>query len=1168
MSNAGHISSLTPTHIGKGEKSYLPVDRLRESLKDNSIHNIALTGPFGSGKSSVIRTLVDEERENYHFLEISLATLDVKKEKKSKADAEVLSKKIELGILQQLVYREKDSTLPYSRFRRIHFFENDEVTRYVIMIILAVVCFAIAFEPSWLKIDSFCKQFRLGEWKIFFDAAAVFYLLVFFWIFLHWVIEKYWGSKFSKLNLTDGEIEVKESGSIFNEHLEEIMYFFQATKYEVVVLEDLDRFDNSDVFLKLRELNYLLNHTKVMNNRKIVFIYAVKDDLFNDTSRTKFFDYIVPVIPIMNMSNASGLLKNELLDMGYSDISDEDLEDIAGFIDDMRILHNIANEYHQYREQLMGESNRLKPEKLLALIVYKNYFPDEFSLMHQQKGRIMAFINQKGDYIEYARMKVLAKQREIIENNYQVKVANSHLKMKDLRTLYVYSYRRAINDQDFDKFVIDGNTYDDDAIIDNDELFEKLIAQDSVHYKKRRSYQTYTHTIDFKGLEKRVSETPYKTRKNVIQDEVGEIDTLMGEIQNRDEELNTYTISKLMMQFPINEVALFKDLNLKPMEELFLMRGYISEDYYDYISYFYSGMITENDQQLLLEMKLGRKLEFRRKIDKIDNFMQKLPSYVYTTESVLNLQVVDWLARHHEEKKLVLVVNQIRASQHTLRFLVVFNREKWQYRDEVNRIYMHHYHDQAWTALTQCDILEDKNVLRAIWFRWAASKDITRVQREWLNENYGFVSGHVNEIGLTKAGEIMADSKVTALDNVSPQLLDSALMFSNYVINERNLLVICSYKTGHDIDKKDLTYAKLLEINSPEFKSYITANMNRVVKLLMNTSEEPINTQVDIINNGNVEEKVCLDYISKQTLMVERIEDVIIESRIKPLYQSDSVLPTWGNVCFYLNKYGGEDILYAYIRRHVYVLISLKLDLDEDAKFLLYKNLLLSNGLEMDVYKKLVTYFDYTIDDSVIDDMDEVEQERLAIMLSKRKIAYSKRMREWFFNKPLYSEYMLFHKDKLLKDYDQVEYNHELALGIMDSRQIKVGQKLRFIPYFPAILIMASIPLANKLCHFLKNRDLKLSHNQVLSIIDKCNVESDRVLYAALNIQNNSTDLEYVKNILKALGGQFKLLVENGNPKFEKNNHNIKIISVLEEIDYISSKKEQTDYIRVYTKNK
>ena len=1161
--------SLTPIHIDRKEKSYLPVERLRDALKDDCIHNIALTGPFGSGKSSVIRTLVDEECDNYHFLEISLATLDIKKGVKSRIDEEILSKRIELGILQQLVYREKDSTLPYSRFRRIHFFEkDDEVTRYVIMTLLAVFCYAIAFEPVWLRIDSLYEMFNFGGWNVFFDLAALLYLIVFFWTLLEWAIKKYWGSKFSKLNLTGGEIEVKESGSIFNEHLEEIMYYFQATKYDVVILEDLDRFDNPEVFLKLRELNYLLNHSEVTKKRKIVFVYAVKDDLFKDTSRTKFFDYIVPVIPIMNMSNASDLLKSELQKMGYTDINDEDMEDIAGFIDDMRILHNIANEYQQYREQLMGESRRLSATKLLASIVYKNYFPDEFALLHHQKGRIADFIGRKKDYIEYVRKIRLSKEREIAQNEHNTMVANSHLKMKDLRTLYVYAYRMAINDTEFDKFIIDGKKYDDYAIIDSNELFEKFISNDLVHYGRRRFTPTSSQTIKFNELEKRVSDTPYKVRKAAIMDEVDDIGTLMDEIQKKDEELNTYTLEKLMLQYPIADIDMFENLRLKPMEELFLMRGYIAEDFYDYISYFYSGMITDGDQQLLLEMKLGRRLDLSRKIDKIDNFMQKLPNYVYSTESILNLDVVDWLARHHENRKLVLVVDRIRASLSGIKFLVVFNREKWQYRDEVNKIYMHRYADMAWSNLTQFDIVEDKKTLLAIWFRWATLKDIGEIQRTWLNENYGFISGHIREIGINKAVEVLVDSKVTALDNVSPELLDKAIMMDSYAVNLNNLMVIYNYKSGNQIEAKELTYAKLKEIKSSYFQKYITSNIGTVIDSLKETTKESVAAQVEIINNKTIDDNVCLNYISNQTLLIEDVNDIVVEERIKPLYRSNSVLPTWENVYFYFSKYGGDSLIYGFIQRHVYVLISKTNNMDDEKKNLLFKNIVLNNSVRFEEYKKLAIYFDNIIDDSCIGDLEGIEQERLEFLISHGKMTYGKKLREFFYDKPLYSKYIFSHKKVFLDNYNEVDYNLDLALQILESNQLTLGQKLMIIPYFNDSIISGSTLLANRLCHMIKKRTLSLSRAQMLTIIKHCNMEYDRVTYAATIIQKNSNDEKLIYDILNALGGNFKLLTENGNPKFERNEYNVKLIDILDSIGFISSKKEMSDSIRVYSKTK
>lgn len=87
--------------------------------------------------------------------------------------------------------------------------------------------------------------------------------------------------------MKDGEIEVVEDNSIFNKHLDEVLYFFQVTDYNVVIIEDLDRFGTSDIFLKLRELNQLINESKIVN-RHITFVYAIKDDVFRDEERTKF----------------------------------------------------------------------------------------------------------------------------------------------------------------------------------------------------------------------------------------------------------------------------------------------------------------------------------------------------------------------------------------------------------------------------------------------------------------------------------------------------------------------------------------------------------------------------------------------------------------------------------------------------------------------------------------------------------------------------------------------------------------------------------------------------------------------------------------------------------------------------------------------------------------
>ena len=160
------------------------------------------------------------------------------------------------------------------------------------------------------------------------DILSVLYMLFGISVCIRKILSAFCGYQLSRFNLKDGEVELKEA-SIFNKHLDEIIYFFQRTKYDVVIIEDLDRFNTSDIYLKLRELNQLINESKEIG-RHIVFIYAVKDDVFKDEQRAKFFDYITTVIPIINPSNSKDKLKEALRLRGYEDIADDDLQRYDG----------------------------------------------------------------------------------------------------------------------------------------------------------------------------------------------------------------------------------------------------------------------------------------------------------------------------------------------------------------------------------------------------------------------------------------------------------------------------------------------------------------------------------------------------------------------------------------------------------------------------------------------------------------------------------------------------------------------------------------------------------------------------------------------------------------------------------------------------------------------
>ena len=1164
-------TSLTPILIEKGTKPYLSVEKLRHCLQDDDIRNVALTGPFGSGKSSVVRTLMEEDGGEHSFLDISLATLDIKKKKigpTTRVENDDLNKKIEFSILQQLVYREKGSTLRNSRFRRIPHFEGDEVTQIVLVTLLAVLAIAIAFEPTFLKIDTLCKLFNFGDINVCFDFLAMGYLFWFGWVVLHWLVEKYWGSKFSKLNIINGEIEVKESGSIFNEHLEEIVYFFQATKYDVVIIEDLDRFESPDIFLKLRELNYLLNKSKVTGNRKIVFVYCVKDDLFSDASRTKFFDYIIPVIPVMNPSNAGDLLKGKLEALGYHDIDDDSMMDIASFINDMRLLLNIVNEYQQYREQLMGAGTHLSAAKLLAIIVYKNYYPDQFSLMHQEKGRICNCFDKKPEFIKYAKEQKIAQRKDKITKDYQDKQDSSHLKLKELRTLYVFAYWEKIQDVQFRWLIIDGISYTPAQVADNDDLFNKLISQSTVTYKRHNSQYNYTQEIPFKDIETQLSSTSYKQRKKVILDEVGDIDSTLLSIQREEETVNNYTLQQLMMQIQIEHTEDFKALGLTPMEHLFLFRGYISEDYYDYISYFYSGFISENDRKLMLEIKLNQKPAYDRQIEHIENFMHKLPGYVYNTDSILNLQVIDWLAGEiNERKRLEMVVRRMRGSRQNLKVLAAINSENWQYRDLISQIFLNNYEGQAWRDFGTVMEPDVKAVLRKVWLRNVTK--IGDIQKEWLSENYGFVSGNIDFIGFEKTLALLEGVVVKQLDDEHPGLTEKIICNNAYEINANNLTVIFNHYHATDAPKDHLNYAMIKSIPNEQFQAYVHADINQTVKSLSkHGANEPANMMLELTNNDSLEVNTWYEYIALQSDKIADTALVKDDRRFTALYKADRVIPVWKNVFAYIERLEVDDTLIKYIERNIEDVEKTEFDFGVNNRKAVFRALVLTNTLPMELYKRVAAHIPEKIEDADIQYMDELKNDRIDYLLNHGLFTYSDDMRGWMLQNPCYADYIMKFRRQMMRNYEHIVYTAELALRIMIQRGFSDDERMKFIPLFPAEEYGKSTELAGCVCELLTRYELNLDLDQVLAIIQNTRNEKIRVMYAAYTIEKNLADAAIVHDILKALGGKYNEMNTTLNPLFDKTEYNEYLIDLLERGGYLSStdKVKTPGKIRVYTR--
>ena len=410
--NARKLKPLHPCYNPEQHRMY--VDALNDSVQQDEVTNIALSGPYGVGKSSILQGF-REEHPGAIF--ISLSTLGFSKSvgpntsKLAEGSISPQTNQIQKEIVKQLLYRRRPSSLPASRFKRIQKPDWKHLLA-ISMLIAFALTIVIAAIGGFSKMPKICDS----AWREFGVKFVSLWLLL---SLATWLASKYLQGVVHLDKFTAGPATLTLSGSdnsdgnsYFDRYLDEIIYFFEMSTYRIVVFEDIDRFGNWEIFEELRELNTLLNNAEQLQDKKsesdknkIVFIYAMKDSIFEpqavaDTdevakdnqdraiqeiqkaNRTKFFDVIIPVVPFVTHRSARDLIRKELNGVSPK-VSGELIGRLAKYVPDFRLLRSVCNEYMIYAQFILGDDNlKLEPDKLFALMLYKSVHLKDFERIH------------------------------------------------------------------------------------------------------------------------------------------------------------------------------------------------------------------------------------------------------------------------------------------------------------------------------------------------------------------------------------------------------------------------------------------------------------------------------------------------------------------------------------------------------------------------------------------------------------------------------------------------------------------------------------------------------------------------------------------------------------------------------------------------------------------
>lgn len=1177
--------SLQPKRINPGEKAYQSVRDIEERLQKGDATNIALTGPYGSGKSSILITL-KEDFPQHHYLNISLATLKPSKTEKDNSGDETaagvvdeelsklnLDRLIEYSILQQLIYKEKQDVLPNSRFKRIFHLSGKRVCEITVAIILAVLATVIVFEPNFLRVEWLCKLFGKVWMNISGDSISIIYLLWFAYKAMSMIVPAVSNSRLNKLNLKDGEIEIVENTSIFNKHLDEILYFFEKTDYNVVMLEDLDRFESTDIFLKLRELNLLLNESKVIE-RKIFFVYAVRDDMFKDAERVKCFDYITTVIPVINRSNAKDQLKEELRKRGVTEISDYHLQELGFFLYDMRLLKNIANEYVLYREKV---SKGISSEKLLGMIVYKNYHPKDFADLHDCKGVVYQLLNLKETFVS-AKIAEIEEENKRKREQQELHLKERHLKETELRRIYLESYRERMIST-MQNIKVGDNSYSVKDIAANEKLFEKLISNKSVKYTYietnngyyRGRAQQSTADISFSDIEQSVNPSmTYRERLAGIRTTYEDLNNATYE-DIKKEDIRSQTLSQIMSSIDYGSSKEYQALEVPKLIEYLVVRGYIDENYYDYISYFYGNFIDARDWDFVLDMKLNKTHPYDYHINNAESCVKEIPGFVFRKHAILNIDLLNYLAAHapeRENQKRLRVILRTAIENKKYDFLAEYY-QKGNQQDVVFEL-LYDQHKNLWSVFEKND--DAKQSLKLSWYKYAEKEQSCDGSRLWLNSHYSFITDHLLDIEDEQWSLLIREGKYefVELDGTSRNILKTVAEKNAYALSRHNVETLVSCLL--DMNLEAVSYRLVCETEHKTLIDRVEDNLGQCMKEVFAAPEAEKESEDAILGmllSTQATENEKIAYLLKQQnkINLEKAE----QNDIKILaLKCDVVEPSWENVVHYMNEVSekmADEPIIKFVNKHASELSMQRIDkfVKEDVHNLMAQ-FVSADNLSFEAFTKIVEcFYKWHYENGV----PAIEERRVMVLNEKGMVYFTTMNTESIieqYSASMVIAYLLKHKREWLKQPENVAYGTDVAIGLMKS-SLTMGEKTTLIPCFDQDVVNSE--LADEIIMILSKQEIKLDVNFLLKVMTLTKLSGERLRVLNYTLEKNSFDEEMITSFIKTLHFPYKYIAEKGKkPEISNDDESWKLVRLLKEKDYISSYSETKKGIRVNTKLK
>lgn len=842
------------------------------------------------------------------------------------------------------------------------------------------------------------------------------------------------------------------------------------------------------------------------------------------------------------------------------------LREVSRYLNDLRLIQNIFNEYAIYIANLETDGeNLLDANKLLAILIYKNFYPRDFEHLHRGIGNLATILNYQDKLIALGENRCRAELTDL-EEKLEAAELQTPSDLRELRQIYAMAliekiplnfYRVSLTNS--------GPWIASPNLVDHDSFQEFIEASYLLchHFNNGQQRQ-----LDNSKLQSEVhSQKSYTQREEEIEHKAS---------NNKNEMLRK--IHNLKLEIAKLRTTRLKELlrlNANHMHDIFetfgengelarflVLEGYIDDTYYQYTSLFHSGRLSPHDNKFLIQIRAFITPEPDFSIDNPKEVIAAMRDEDFRQSYTLNIKLVD-----------ALLSNPSRYADQTQKFFEYLSSEFDSCEDFFASYYTNGHHVDAlvsklaneWKGLVPSVIASPNNISHVSQL----IKNLPEASLVKIAEDFGelrdFTSKSLPEI-LINLGKIEpqriaclgVEVEDLAAIKEHPEIVRFMFKKELFKLSISNLEYIYQTIFG-EADLKPMQVKNFTTIRSldnavlmkrvmRDFETYFAD----VLLGLDENCEEEAPAILSIIQHETINQDKLRSFLIRQTTSLPTLKGVPKKS-LEMLFELNIIEPSWANCLDFIKEEEFKaNSLTQYLDQDVVRSVILQQPIPNEPDFLQLRQFLLNaNSLTDIAYRKYIQ----ALPKPFKMPPEELEPCKLRILIDEEKITFSEQSFDAFIdNRDLQVLFVANNINAYLENTDSFDLDDDFLEDLLRS-EIDDEAKICIVQLMNLKELVGLPDRAALIGPIIQKTNIELFNFEsdiVKSLIE--NSEPIETQVSLLNQTHKHLDDNEVFEILAKLPKPFSdIQIGHKTPKLDNNPENLKLVEWLDTRNIISS---------------